>query len=231
MTPSRPLAAVTLLLPLPRSPPAARRRRRADPRGGAGRGEDRARPTPRGAPRPRDRRAARPASTGCSPPTASAPTPRRSRATSRCPPAGSPPGGKVIAVDGTVYGGAAVHHRVRRDRPGRLHRARPGRADGPRRRPVLAAHRGRGRSPPARSSATARRCSAPSAAPCPATWSPAVIPSADADAGLRRDLHPRRRRPALHEAVLTGPFYPKAGDVTYTIDFDHYGTATDISAP
>lgn len=35
----------------------------------------------------------------------------------------------------------------------------------------------------------------------------------------------------LHEAVLTGPFYPKAGDVTYTITFDEYDTTADIKAP
>ena len=28
----------------------------------------------------------------------------------------------------------------------------------------------------------------------------------------------------LAKAVLTGPFYPKADDVTYTITFDDYGT-------
>jgi lipoprotein LprG len=35
----------------------------------------------------------------------------------------------------------------------------------------------------------------------------------------------------LHQAILTGPFYPKAGQVTYTISFDKYGTKQDISAP
>ena len=35
----------------------------------------------------------------------------------------------------------------------------------------------------------------------------------------------------LREAVLTGPFYPKTGDVTYTIAFDQYDTTADIKAP
>jgi lipoprotein LprG len=58
----------------------------------------------------------------------------------------------------------------------------------------------------------------------------AIIPSAaagqDFDATFQvSDDH------TLHRAVLTGPFYPKGGDVTYTITFDHYGTAPQISAP
>jgi lipoprotein LprG len=35
----------------------------------------------------------------------------------------------------------------------------------------------------------------------------------------------------LREAVLTGPFYPKAGDVTYTITFEEYDTSADITLP
>jgi lipoprotein LprG len=35
----------------------------------------------------------------------------------------------------------------------------------------------------------------------------------------------------LGRAELTGPFYPDAGDVTYTITFDEYGTAREITAP
>jgi lipoprotein LprG len=35
----------------------------------------------------------------------------------------------------------------------------------------------------------------------------------------------------LHKAVLTGPFYPKSGEVTYTITFDQYGTHTNIALP
>ncbi len=35
----------------------------------------------------------------------------------------------------------------------------------------------------------------------------------------------------LAKAVLRGPFYPKAGDVTYTITFDDYGTKKNITAP
>lgn len=57
-----------------------------------------------------------------------------------------------------------------------------------------------------------------------------VIPSADAkasfDATFTVDDKDR-----LHEAVLTGPFYPQGGDVTYTIDFSHYGSSPTITAP
>ena len=35
----------------------------------------------------------------------------------------------------------------------------------------------------------------------------------------------------LAKAVLTGPFYPKADDVTYTITFSDYGTKQNITAP
>lgn len=35
----------------------------------------------------------------------------------------------------------------------------------------------------------------------------------------------------LNEAVLSGPFYPEAEDVTYTITFDKYGTEKEIAAP
>jgi lipoprotein LprG len=35
----------------------------------------------------------------------------------------------------------------------------------------------------------------------------------------------------LAEAVLSGPFYPQAKDVTYTITFEDYGTKKNITAP
>lgn len=35
----------------------------------------------------------------------------------------------------------------------------------------------------------------------------------------------------LHSATLTGPFYPRGGDVTYTITFDDYGVNPTITAP
>jgi len=57
-----------------------------------------------------------------------------------------------------------------------------------------------------------------------------VIPSADAEGSFDAtflvsddDL--------LDEAVITGPFYPDADEVTYTISFDDYGTEKDITAP
>lgn len=57
-----------------------------------------------------------------------------------------------------------------------------------------------------------------------------IIPSASAgsdfDAEFTVDEEDR-----LREAVLTGPFYPEAGDVTYTITFDQYDTSADITVP
>lgn len=58
----------------------------------------------------------------------------------------------------------------------------------------------------------------------------AIIPSASAgadfEAAFRIDDADR-----LRQAVLTGPFYPKAEDVTYTVDLDEYGLEKDITAP
>ncbi|HEX6248037.1 MAG TPA: LppX_LprAFG lipoprotein [Nocardioidaceae bacterium] len=58
----------------------------------------------------------------------------------------------------------------------------------------------------------------------------AIIPSAaagsDFDAAFTVDDEDR-----LREAVLTGPFYPRGGDVTYTIAFDAYDTSADITVP
>ena len=58
----------------------------------------------------------------------------------------------------------------------------------------------------------------------------AVIPSADAtatfDATFTIDDQDR-----LTKAVLTGPFYPKGGDVTYTITFEKYGVTRTITPP
>jgi len=57
-----------------------------------------------------------------------------------------------------------------------------------------------------------------------------IIPSASAsgtfDATFTVDDHN-----VLDKAVLTGPFYPKSGDVTYTITFSDYGTKKHITAP
>lgn len=55
---------------------------------------------------------------------------------------------------------------------------------------------------------------------------PSADPKQDFDATFTVDDQDR-----LHEAVLTGPFYPKGGDVTYTIDFSDYGSAPAITAP
>lgn len=58
----------------------------------------------------------------------------------------------------------------------------------------------------------------------------AVIPSAeesaDFDAAFTLDDDNR-----LSEVTMTGPFYPKADDVTYTVTFSQYGVAKDIQAP
>ncbi len=58
----------------------------------------------------------------------------------------------------------------------------------------------------------------------------AIIPSANADSDFdaRFTVDDEDR---LREAVLTGPFYPQAGDVTYTIGFEEYDTSADITVP
>jgi len=58
----------------------------------------------------------------------------------------------------------------------------------------------------------------------------AVIPSAKASADFdaRFTVNDRNQ---LAEARLTGPFYPKAGDVTYRITFGDYGSKPTITAP
>lgn len=57
-----------------------------------------------------------------------------------------------------------------------------------------------------------------------------IIPSADAtadfDAEFAVDGDDR-----LREAVLTGPFYPDADAVTYTVTFEEYDTTAEITAP
>ncbi len=58
----------------------------------------------------------------------------------------------------------------------------------------------------------------------------AVIPSASATATFKATFTVTDKD-ELTKAVLTGPFYPRAGDVTYTITFDDYGTEQDIAAP
>ena len=58
----------------------------------------------------------------------------------------------------------------------------------------------------------------------------AVIPSADAkadfDGTFTVDDHDQ-----LAKVVLTGPFYPRGGDVTYTVTFQDYGVTQHITAP
>ncbi len=58
----------------------------------------------------------------------------------------------------------------------------------------------------------------------------AVIPSASAEADFDAtfDLDDANR---LTRVVLTGPFYPDTGDVTYTVDLEKYGVKKEITAP
>jgi lipoprotein LprG len=58
----------------------------------------------------------------------------------------------------------------------------------------------------------------------------AVIPSASADADFDATFT-LDDSDQLAEVVLTGPFYPDAGDITYTVSFAEYGTEKDIRAP
>jgi lipoprotein LprG len=57
-----------------------------------------------------------------------------------------------------------------------------------------------------------------------------IIPSASAgsDFAARFTVDDRDQ---LREVTLTGPFYPKADDVTYTITFEQYDTSADIKLP
>lgn len=57
-----------------------------------------------------------------------------------------------------------------------------------------------------------------------------IIPSASADTDFEARFTVDDED-HLHEAVLTGPFYPKAGEVTYKITFDQYDTPADIALP
>ncbi len=57
-----------------------------------------------------------------------------------------------------------------------------------------------------------------------------IIPSARADGSFTVSfLLTQDNR--LAQAVLTGPFYPRAPDVTYTVVFDQYDTQLEITAP
>ena len=57
-----------------------------------------------------------------------------------------------------------------------------------------------------------------------------VIPSASADTSFDATFT-LDDTDHLTKVALTGPFYPKADDVTYTIDFDNYGSSTIVTAP
>lgn len=57
-----------------------------------------------------------------------------------------------------------------------------------------------------------------------------VIPSAQADADFDAAFTLDDGN-QLSEVTMTGPFYPKAGDVTYTVKFSEYGIKKDITAP
>jgi lipoprotein LprG len=58
----------------------------------------------------------------------------------------------------------------------------------------------------------------------------AVIPSASSTASFQATFTVTDRQ-RLAKAVLSGPFYPKAADVTYAITFDAYDTKKNITAP
>jgi lipoprotein LprG len=55
---------------------------------------------------------------------------------------------------------------------------------------------------------------------------PSASPEDDFEARFTVDDEDR-----LREAVLTGPFYPQADDVTYIITFEEYDTSRDIALP
>ena len=64
----------------------------------------------------------------------------------------------------------------------------------------------------------------------PGTAVAAIIPSATSSADFDA-LFTVNDDDELAKTVLTGPFYPKAADVTYTITFDDYGIKRTIAAP
>lgn len=64
----------------------------------------------------------------------------------------------------------------------------------------------------------------------PGTAVAAVIPSATSSADFDAEFTVNDED-QLAKTVLTGPFYPRAADVTYTITFDDYGIERDIAAP
>jgi lipoprotein LprG len=64
----------------------------------------------------------------------------------------------------------------------------------------------------------------------PGTAVASVIPSADAGSAFSA-IFTVTDADRLDKAVLSGPFYPDADSVTYTITFDDYGTEKDITAP
>lgn len=57
-----------------------------------------------------------------------------------------------------------------------------------------------------------------------------VIPSADPEAAFSA-IFTLTDADLLDKAVLSGPFYPDADSVTYTITFDDYGTEKNIKRP
>jgi lipoprotein LprG len=64
----------------------------------------------------------------------------------------------------------------------------------------------------------------------PGTAVAAIIPSASASADFDAEFTVTDDD-ELARTVLTGPFYPGAGKVTYTITFDDYGIKRKITAP
>ena len=239
---SLPARRATSPSPSPRSrwrwsPPAApaRRTTRGSARARAPRGDRRWPRRPSTRPRasrsswtPRTCPTASPASAT---PRASASTRRPSRARSPWSSHGLSVDVDVIAIDGKVYAKSRHPDLPEADpadygapdpaelmatdggfsRPARQHRRPRGGRHGPRRRQQ------RGDPHRVHRHGARRR------------WSPDVIPSAsgddfDATYTITDDGE-------LREAELTGAFYAGRGRVTYTLDFDDYGTEKDITAP
>ncbi len=57
-----------------------------------------------------------------------------------------------------------------------------------------------------------------------------IIPSASPDEDFEASFT-LNDSDQVDQVVLTGPFYPDADEVTYTVDFDQYGVEKDITAP
>ncbi len=156
--------------------------------------------------------------TGVGRPTASAPTRRPSRARSPSCSSGQAVRGAGDRRRRQGLRPAPAHDRLAGHRPGRVRRPRPGPADEPRRRLLLAApgdHRRRGGRERPRRRGQQARCSPSTPAPSAAT-SCRTSSRPPPATSTRRTRSPTTASCA--SATLTGVFYADSESMTYTVD-------------